>query len=511
MLRTLWHKIRESIFAVLPVTAIVLLISFTLIDIDSETLLLFVISVFLFIVGMSLFTLGVDIAMIPMGEGIGAGLVESKKQWLTIPIVFLMGFIITIAEPDLQLLANQVRTIPSHILILAVSCGVGVFLVLFLMKIYFKIKLGHMLAVLYGIVFILAIFVPKEFLSVAFDSGGVTTGPVSVPFILALGIGITSVRESRNENNSFGMIALCSVGPIFAIMILGLLYNPQNSVAPTVEAVTHSNIALHILKEFIKFLGEVGLAIFPIIVCFILFQIFVLKYPKARIIRMIVGILYTYMGLIFFLLAVNIGFMPVGQIIGTGLAAKTYNYILIPLGFILGSVIVLAEPAIHILTNQVEDLTGGAISKKLLLISLTIGIAFSVTLSMVRVLYGISLWYFILPGYIIAIALTFVVPSIFTSIAFDAGGVASGPMTVAFVLPLAMGASKAIGGNVYTDAFGIVAMVAMAPLITLQIFGLVYKIKLSVKSKETAKKEKITATKAPETIYTNEPIEWNEE
>ncbi len=499
MLKNLWLKLKESIFAVLPVTVIVIIAGLTIIKLESETLIAFGTGAVFLVIGMALFSLGADMAMMPMGERIGANLAESKKIWLIIPIFFLMGFLITIAEPDLQVLSDQVYTVNKWALVLAVSGGVGVCIVLFLLKTFLKIKLAHILLVAYAVVFVLAIFVPKNFLALAFDSGGVTTGPITVPFIMALGIGLATVRRSSKEEQSFGMIGLCSVGPIIAVMIIGIVFKPSDILVTQTAAVTDS-LVMQYLKALPVYLAEIGIALSPIVLFFIVFQIFSLRLPKKTLIRIFIGFIYTFLGLSIFLMAVNVGFLPAGKAIGALLASSNFKWVLIPFGMVIGFVVVLAEPAIHILIEQVEDITGGAISKKIILICLTLGISLSIALAMIRIITGLSLWYFIVPGYLIALVLTFFVPQIFTAIAFDSGGVASGPMTVTFLLPFAMGASSALGGNIMTDAFGLVAFVAMTPLLTVQIFGFIYNMKLKAKTKKQ--------TKPTTPVVAEEPIEF---
>jgi hypothetical protein len=445
--------------------------------------MMFGIGVIMLILGMGLFTLGADMSMMPMGERIGAELTKSRKLLILIVISFLMGFMITVAEPDLQVLAGQVPSIPDAVIIGTVALGVGAFLVLAILRIVFQIKLSYMLFIFYAIIFILAYFTPNDFVPVAFDSGGVTTGPITVPFIMALGLGVAAVRGGKSaHDDSFGLVALCSVGPILAVLLLGLLYNSSGSytdvVLTDVESLSEAiNVILHILPEFFK---EVALALSPIVVAFIIFQTIFLKLPKSQLIKMSVGVIYTYIGLVIFLTGVNAGFLPAGSYIGKSLGSLENNWVLIPIGMVMGFFIVAAEPAVHVLNKQVEDVTGGAISKKAMLISLSLGVAISIGIAMIRVLKGISIWYFIVPGYSIALILTFFVPTIFTGIAFDSGGVASGPMTATFMLPFAMGAAEAAGGNILTDAFGLVAMVAMTPLITIQVLGVVYNIKIKL-------------------------------
>lgn len=480
MNRNLLEKIKESLSSVLPITIIVIILHFSLAPMPKGLFMLFSIGAIMLIFGMGLFTLGADMSMMPMGERIGAELTKSRKLLLLVTISFLMGFMITVAEPDLQVLAGQVPSIPDVVIIGTVALGVGIFLVLAILRIVFQIKLSHMLILFYAVIFILAYFTPNNFVPVAFDSGGVTTGPITVPFIMALGLGVAAVRGGKSaHDDSFGLVALCSVGPILAVLVLGLIYNSSGSYTEVVITEVNSlreafGVFFHAFPEYFQ---HVAIALLPIVIAFIIFQVIFLKLPKSQLIKMTVGVIYTYMGLVIFLAGVNIGFLPAGNFIGYALGALDNNWVLIPIGMIMGFFIVAAEPAVHVLNKQVEDVTGGAISKRSMLISLSLGVAVSIGIAMIRVLKGVSIWYFIVPGYAIAIILTFFVTPIFTGIAFDSGGVASGPMTATFMLPFAMGAADAAGSNILTDAFGLVAMVAMTPLITIQILGVVYNIK----------------------------------
>lgn len=482
MNRELLCKIKESIYSVLPITLIVLLLSFTIAPMPLGTVKLFLVGAFMLILGMGLFTLGADMSMMLMGEKIGAYLTKSKKLLLLIVSCFFIGVIITLAEPDLQVLAQQVPNIPNIIIIFAVALGVGVFLVIAMLRTLFQIKLHYILTFCYIIIFILAVFTQKEFLPVAFDSGGVTTGPITVPFIMALGIGVASVCGDKSfEENSFGLVALCSIGPIIAILTMGKFYNLSQETYSinAIENITNLGDIYHLLiNKLPSYCLEVAVALLPILLLFLIFQVFALKIKRKKLIKIGIGIVYTYFGLVLFITGVNLGFMPVGTYIGRSIASLSYKWILVPLGMIIGYFIVMAEPAVHLLTKQVEEISEGAISKKMMQRSLSIGVAISLGLAMFRVLMGISIWYLILPGYSIAIILSFFVPEIFTAIAFDSGGVASGPMTATFLLPISMGACEVIGGNILTDAFGIIAMVAMTPLISIQILGLIYKIKI---------------------------------
>lgn len=489
-------KVKESLASVLPIAAIVFLLCVTIVPVPTDLLMVFVVGVVMVIVGMGMFTLGADLSMTPVGEHIGSAVTRSRKLWFIVVMCFLVGAVVTISEPDLQVLAEQVPNIPNQVIILSVAGGVGLFLVVAMLRILFKWKLSYLLIIFYAIVFGLAIFVPEQFLAVAFDSGGVTTGPMTVPFIMALGVGVASIRsDSDAENDSFGLVALCSIGPILAVMLLGLCFRVEGGSytpveIPTVETTKELGYLFgHAIPEYI---AEVAKALLPIVAFFALFQLFKLKLKKENIYRISVGFLYTFIGLVLFLCGANVGFMTLGNYLGKELGALSYNWIVIPLGALIGYFIVAAEPAVHVLNKQVYEMTSGSIPQKALSLSLSIGVAASVGLSMLRIVADIPIMYFLVPGYLIAIVLSFFVPPIFTAIAFDSGGVASGPMTATFLLPMSIGVCTGAGGDVVSGAFGVVAMVAMTPLIAIQILGLVFKIK-SRKAETEAK-----AVTAPE-------------
>lgn len=474
-------KLKESLVAVLPTILLVLILCFSVAPISPSILLCFLMGAVLLILGMMFFTLGAELSMTPMGEKVGACMTRTKKLWIVIALSFLLGFIITISEPDLQVLAQQVPSVPNMTLILAVACGVGVFLVIALLRMLFGIALPKLLIFFYLIVFVLAFFVPKSFQSVAFDSGGVTTGPMTVPFIMALGVGVSAIRNDRHAaDDSFGLVALCSIGPILSVLILGMIYHPEESAyqPPVIPELKDSTQLWALFRDgFPTYIGEIAVSLLPIIIFFAIFQVTVLKLKKRQLLKICIGLLYTYIGLVLFLTGVNVGFMPAGNYLGSVLGSSEHPWILIPIAMILGFFIVKAEPAVYVLNKQVEEITDGAISARAMGTSLSIGVAISLGIAMVRVLTGISILWFLIPGYAIALGISFFVPKIYTAIAFDSGGVASGPMTAAFLLPLAQGACMAVGGNIVTDAFGVVSMVAMTPLITIQLLGIVSKLK----------------------------------
>lgn len=475
------EKIRESLSAVLPITGIVLMLSIFVIPMELGSVVMFLTGALMLIVGMGFFQLGAEMAMTPLGEGVGVQISKMKKLLTVLLTGLLMGVIITVSEPDLQVLAGQVPSVPNMVLIMTVAVGVGLFLALAIVRIRYKISLSMLLIVCYLALILVSMFVPKEFLAVAFDSGGVTTGPMTVPFIMAMGVGLASVRSDKNAaNDSFGLVALSSVGPILAVLILGCFFKPTEAaytLTDVATVVTTQDVARVFAQGLPLYAREVLLSLVPILWVFLIFQWLTHRYHGLQIKRIIVGFGYTYIGLVLFLCGANVGFAPVGAYLGKELAGLSLRWILVPIGALIGYYIVKAEPAIQVLNHQVEAVTNGAISVKMMNRCMQIGVAASVGLAMLRVLTGISIQWFVIPGYIIALVLSRLVPDIFIGIAFDSGGVASGPMTSTFLLPLSIGVCEALGGNLMTDAFGVVALVALTPLIAIQLMGLVYKLK----------------------------------
>ena len=478
MLRGLLEKCKEAMTSVLPVCLIVVILHLTpLIALTNYELGVFLVCSLLLIVGIGLFNLGADLAMTPIGEHVGSGLARSRKLWLLLSVCFGMGVLITVAEPDLSVLAAQVsEVINGTVLIVSVGVGVGLFLLLSVLKIVFRVPLSSLLIFFYMLLFALASLVVvgenAGFLPLAFDSGGVTTGPITVPFIMALGVGIASAFGGKEAGeNSFGLVALCSVGPILAVMALGLTV--KGNIGYTLpDYSVDAHLGVELLPTVLSILEEVALALGLIVIFFVILQITFLHLPRKRLAQIAVGILYTFLGLVIFLSAVTVGFMPVGYRLGTMLAGQ-HPALLIGFSFVLGLVVVLAEPAVHVLNKQVETITDGTVSKKSMMIALSIGVGVSIGLSVLRILLDFSILYYLVPGYFLSLGLSFFVPRIYTAIAFDSGGVASGPLTSSFILPFAIGACGALQGvdGIMSLAFGVVAMVAMTPLITIQLLG----------------------------------------
>lgn len=500
-MRVFSGSLKESLQSVLPICAIVLILTVSLTPIMPGVMVMFLFGSLLIIAGMSIFTIGSSISMEPLGDGIGVIIGKSKRKFLPAVICFVLGLLITIAEPDLTVLAEKVSGIDNWLLIILVALGVGVFLAVAYLRTKFNIPLARILVPLYAFVIILAC-VPYAsrwlgfeigsvaFIPTAFDSGGVTTGPITVPFIMALGAGIASMKKDKHSaDDSFGLVALCSIGPILSVLVLSLIKSPSATSDETVYFIpeTTRDAFMQFLNHetgIFKYIREVALAFLPIVAMFLVFQLVFKRFNNTQVLRINVGFIYTYIGLVLFLTGANVGFMPAGQLIGEGLGGSSFKWLLIPIGMVLGYFVVAAEPAVHTLKKQVAEVTNGAISQKSIGLALSIGVAVSVGIAMLRILTGMSILPVLIIGYTIPLVITFFVPPIYTGIAFDSGGVASGPMATTFILPFAIGACMAINqgdpqlnSKILTDAFGIVAMIAMTPLITIQVLGLIGKVK----------------------------------
>ncbi len=478
MLQILLSKLKEAAVSVFPVAGIVLLLNCTpIVDFSATEAIVFACSALALVLGMALFNLGADMAMTPMGEQVGSGLPKSGKFKLLLIVCFIMGLAVTIAEPDLSVLASQVQeVIDGTTLIFTIGVGVGAFLVLSVLRVVFRLSLAQLMTFFYLLLFALAALIIENgnasFLPLAFDSGGVTTGPITVPFIMSLGAGISAaLGDKHDRESSFGFIALCSIGPILAVMFLGLFSGGTvDYVLPDYSV--EKGLGFALFEKILHTGKEVMIALLPIIAIFFLLQFLLLKLPKKRLHQIIVGIFYTFFGLVVFLAAVAIGFMPIGYKMGVQLAQGS-PVLLVVFAFALGLTVVLAEPAIHVLNKQVESVTGGAVSKRSMLIALSLGVGAAIALSVVRSIFDFSILYYLIPGYFLSLGLSFFVPKLYTAIAFDSGGVASGPLTSSFILPFLVGVCAVLQGEskILLDAFGLVSMVAMTPLISIQLLG----------------------------------------
>ena len=494
----IFAKFKETAFSVLPVMIVVVLLGLTVAPLSFGTMARFALGGVLVIFGLTLFLLGVDIGILPIGERSGAALTAKRSLKLLLGAAFLIGFIVTVAEPDVQVLADQVRGIAPNVskwgLILMIAVGVGLFVALGILRTVLSIPLNILLTVAYIGVFALAFCAPATFQGVAFDSGGATTGPMTVPFIMALGVGVAAVRSKTAKNgkitsssdDSFGLTGIASIGPILAVIVYGIiLHNSGSAEAISESSGAHANLG-HGIFAFLNLLPstfkEVAAALAPLAAMAALFQVFLLKMPPMQVVRMVRGFVFSFVGLVLFLCGAHGGFMPAGERLGmvlgeASLQGPFWTALLVAVGVIFGAIVVCAEPAVWVLTDQVESISGGTIKRKVMLVALSAGVAISIGISMLRVLFGFSLWYILIPGYALALILSFIAPKLFTGIAFDSGGVASGPMTSTFVLSFTLGASQASGGNPAVDAFGVIALVAMTPLIAIQILGIVFRLK----------------------------------
>lgn len=485
------QKFKEVLFSIFPITVIVMILNFTLTPLEIPLIIRFIIGAFLIIIGLSIFLIGVDIAITPLGSQVGAAFAKSNKIWIVIIGGLIVGFFISIAEPGLIILADQVGIVTSgqisSISILSiVSIGLAIMLAAGFVRIVFNIPLYKILTVLYGLVLILALFTPVEFLTIAFDASGATTGILAVPFILALAVGISSMKKDSkaSEKDSFGLVAIASVGAIISVMILSIFSGARNFSEKLEFNITESK---SVIEPFIKnmpiLFKEGFLTIFPLIIIFFFFQKFYFKMNKKNVIKMIKGFIYAFLGLFLFLVGVNTGFMDIGAIIGYTLASYDNKSYVIIIAFILGVVTILAEPAVYVLTHQIENVTSGYVKRRAILVALAIGVGIAVALSMIRIIVsGLRLWHYLLPGYIISIFMMYFIPKLFVGIAFDAGGVATGPMTTTFILAFTQGVAEATeGGSILTDGFGMIATVAMIPIITLQMLGFIFEMELKRK------------------------------
>lgn len=485
MRRVLFDKIKEAVFSVLPITLIVFLLHFTIVPLEKWILLDFIFGAILLIIGIGLFSLGVETSLMPMGEKMGSSLIKKRNLKLLIVIGFLIGIIFTIAEPDLRVLSKQFQAIPQTTLILIISLGVGILMIVALIRIVFKISFQYVILILYGFIFITIIFSYQIFIPLAFDSGGVTTGPIFIPLILSFGAGIASLSAGGDDDDSFGFLGIVTVGPFLAILFLSIIMK-DNVNLPETDIATINNLLAFIKnygKMLFKSMKEIATALLPIAIFFYIYQKIFIKLKRKQLMKLALGLIFTFFGLVLFLTGANVGFLPVGNFIGQKIASLSYNWILIPLGFVIGFFVVMAEPAVHVLNKQVEEITSGSITKRTMLYTLAIGVGLALMLSLLRILLQINFLWIAVPCYVLALGLSFYTPKIFTALAFDSGSVSSGPMAATFIMPLALGVGTVLYPNntnfLLSYAFGAVAFVTMTPIVTIQVLGLIYKVKLN--------------------------------
>ncbi len=485
-MNVIYSKLKEVMMSVLPIVAIVILLNLTLVPMEAGVMPRFLIGSVLIVIGLTIFLFGVDVGITPIGVNLGRSLAKSGNIWFLVLTGLLLGFFISIAEPDLHILADQVDMVTGGVIsklliLIVVSIGIAVMLTLGLVRIVHNFPLYILLTIVYGVIFGLAILMSPEFLAISFDASGATTGALTVPFILGLALGVSKIkRDSKaSEKDSFGLVGLASTGAILGVMIMSLIFR-TGEISGEVEITPASASIYQIFLTKLPIIAqEIAIALLPILIIFIVFQIFYFKLSMANVRRVMFGLLFTLIGLVLFLLGVNGGFMEVGRVVGYELASLDQPGYLIGVAFLLGMVTILAEPAVYVLTHQIEDVTSGYVRRNIVMVTLAIGVALAVALSIVRIILPqVQLWHYLLPGYLISIILAHFSPKLFVGIAFDSGGVASGPMTATFILAFAQGAAQAIpDADVLVDGFGLIAMVAMTPIIALQILGILFKVK----------------------------------
>ncbi|MGY4686729.1 DUF1538 domain-containing protein [Petrotoga sp. DB-2] len=483
----LFFKLKEVLSSVLPIIVTVIILNFTIAPLDVSLIIRFFIGAVLIILGLAIFLCGVDIGISPIGNSFGSTIIKTNKLWIVVIAIFIVGFFVSIAEPSLRILASQVDFVTSSVIskesiVVIASIGVGTMLSLGFVRILYNIPINKVFTILYSIIFILALFTSREFLAISFDASGSTTGAMTIPFILALAHSVSAMKSDSkaSEEDSFGLVGIASTGAIMTVMIMSII---SKTDASTVNLEYNDPIFTSIFSPFIQQIApttiEVILALLPIVIIFLVFQIFSFKLSRKTIRKIVMGLVFAFIGFVLFLVGVNGGFMEMGVAIGYGVATLENKVYLVIVGFFLGFATVLAEPSVYVLIHQIEDVTSGYIKRKVVLIPLAIAVGTATALSMVRILVpGIQLWHYLLPGYVISLVMSYFVPKLFVGIAFDSGGVAAGPMTITFILAFTRGAAEAAeGANVLVDGFGMIAMVALAPLIALQILGFIFKVK----------------------------------
>ena len=487
-LETILEKIKEALRSALPIALIILFLSFTICPLPNDIFIAFVIGTCLLVVGLGLFSLGAELSMERIGAHIGTNLTRSRRILTIAVISLIVGVLITISEPDLHVLAGYTGD-QKFSFILAVAAGLGIFLVVAVFRIILKIKFKYILAAGYGAIILLSIIaylIDPTFLAIAYDAGGVTTGAMSVPFVMSIGVGIAAITTQNEEDDaSFGLMAVCSIGPILSILIMGLAGGFKNisyTPHPLPEFLNSKEMGFSFVSAMPSIIKDVLMGLLPIIAFFLIYQLFTERIQKKELLQIFIGAGYIFVGMLLFLVGVNVGFMPVGSYLGETFANLPYAWIVIPTGMVIGFCMTYAEPAVGVLNKQVEEATSGTIPAKVIPMAMALGVSVAAGIAMTRALTGIPILPFLLVGYISAVVLSFHCPNVFSTIAFDAGGVASGVMAATFLLPLSIGicsARNATPSMIMVDAFGTIALVAMMPTISIQLVGLIYKIKLS--------------------------------
>lgn len=481
------EKFREVITSILPFAIIVVLLSLFVTPLGADVLGRFLVGAVFITVGLPIFLQGIDLSISPMGEMMSQSLIKRGGVRGILIGAFIFGFVVTFAEPDMNILSNQVSAVTmgqvgKSLLLLVVSAGVGLLVSLGILRMLRTLSLVRFLTFAYLAVLGLALFVNGDYLAIAFDANGSTTGSITVPFLLALASGITAITrtDSTEAIDSFGLLGVASIGAIVAVLLLGILSgNPQLTGALPATEVVSGGIISSFLSELPRMAWESVIVLAPVVLLFVIMSVTSIKLRRRGIRRLAIGLLYTWLGLALFLAGVNAGFLNAARQLGYQIAELDKSWLLILVGILFGVVTIPAEPSVHVLTHQIEAETAGSIKARTVMLTLAGGVGAAVGLGILRILVPeLQLWHILLPGMAIALVLAHFIPRIFVGIAFDSGGVASGTMTATFILPFAQGAAERIPtANVVTDGFGVISIVAMTPLIALQMLGVVWEIK----------------------------------
>lgn len=482
------QKLKEVFLSICPVFIVVILTHVFIYPLTTHLFVRFVISSILLIFGLTLFLIGVDLGISPMGQLLGPLISKSNKHRFIIIFGFFIGFLISFAEPALLIMSQQVEQLSggvlnSTLLLVVVSIGIGTMVVVGLFRLLYNLPLYIILIISYGIIFLLSLNTSFELLAIAFDSSGVTTGILAVPFLLSLSLGITTLKKDSksSEKDSFGLISIASAGAIIMVLLLNRAYQP-NLTSATINYLNYDSVSIlnTFLLQISSSIHETLLSMSPLILMGIVVSLFNRnKISKRSLIRMAMGFIYSVLGLFLFLVSINSSYIEVGNKIGNNLINELSFIPLVLFGFVIGVVTILAEPAVYVLTTQIETVTSGYIKRRSVIIALTIGVGSAIAISVLRVLIPqVQLWHFLLPGYGLALGLMFVTPKLFVGIAFDAGGVATGPMISTFILSFIHGLADAMpSADVLIDGFGMVSLVALMPIITIELLGLIFKLK----------------------------------
>jgi len=483
--------LKEVFLSSLPLAFIIILVSVFIAPMDNAgDYVKLTVGYLGVVLGQALFLGGLDLSILPIGKYVGGSLVMFKKAWMILFFGLLFGLLATVAEPALAVLARQTHMIMDVVnetaFVWVMSIGIGIFVGLALYRIMKDLNIKILFAALYIIVFGMVFFVPEQFVALSFDGSGATTGDVSVPFILALGLGISgTMTKSKTNEDTFGIIGLASVGPILALFVYGIVLKIVHGGELPAAGVYNPGAAESLREIVFSNMGGVALALLPVLIVFLPFQIRLIKLPRREFAGVLLGSVAVYAGLLIFLSGIDYGFAFAGKYIGEVFldAARPgwFQWLLLPVGFVLGVAITLSEPAVSVLGEQLEEITNGHINKNTIRLTLALGIGVAALLSMVKILTQINILWFLIPLYAASLLMLKYTSKLFVGLAFDSGGVTGGALTSAFLTPLTLGVAQAVAAaagpdaqSILTNGFGIIAFISVTPLIAVQALGIIY-------------------------------------